>query len=125
MFNPNSELPPQQGPVPQTSNLKNNIKQIVQKTKEKAAQAPQSISAACTHLDTGNPGWWLFGFFLPILGFTVYLCWRKYRPLTAHKTIVGSVIGLIVQTFIAGFIGTIVILVWWELLKFASVWGGH
>lgn len=51
--------------------------------------------------DTGNFGWGLLGFCIPIVGLILFLIWREEKPLNAKAAGIGAIIG-----FIIGFIST-------------------
>ncbi|MFA7561173.1 MAG: zinc-ribbon domain-containing protein [Candidatus Izemoplasmatales bacterium] len=43
--------------------------------------------------DTGNFGWSLLGFCVPIVGLILYLIWKQERPRDAKAAGVGAIIG--------------------------------
>lgn len=54
-------------------------------------------------VDTGNIGWGFLGFFVPVAGLILYLCWMQERPkdaLMAGKGALISVIAGVVLTVI-------------------------
>ena len=54
--------------------------------------------------DKGSFGWAVLGFFVPIAGLIMFLCWRENRPKDAKKAGVGALVG-----FICGLIVPIII----------------
>ena len=45
--------------------------------------------------DSGNYGWWLLGFFFPLVGLILWLVWRENTPLRAKRAGWGALIGVI------------------------------
>lgn len=47
--------------------------------------------------DTGNIGWGILGFFIPLAGFILYLIWQKDSPKNAKKAGIGALISTCVN----------------------------
>lgn len=43
--------------------------------------------------DSGSFGWAILGFFIPVLGFVLYIAWRKARPSSARRVANGALFG--------------------------------
>lgn len=57
--------------------------------------------------DTGNMGWGVLGFFVPVAGLILYLCWMEERPKDARMAGKGALISVIagvVLSIISGII---------------------
>lgn len=54
--------------------------------------------------DTGNFGWAVLGFFIPLVGLILYIVWQKERPKDAKfagiGALVGFVLGIIANIFL-------------------------
>ena len=50
---------------------------------------------AASLADTGNAGWGVLGFFLPLIGFILFLVWRNDRPRTARVAGIGALVNVI------------------------------
>lgn len=73
-------------------------------------------SIACTNCgaqtgnseDTGNVGWALLGFFVPVAGIVLYFVWKNQKPKTAKKCITGFFVNfgisvvLVILSILAG-----------------------
>ncbi len=46
-------------------------------------------------IDTGSFGWAILGFFFPLVGFILFLIWRKDKPTSAKHAGIGTLIGFI------------------------------
>ncbi len=46
--------------------------------------------------DSGSAGWGVLGFFFPLIGFILYLCWMNNRPRSAKSAGKGALISIIV-----------------------------
>ncbi len=53
------------------------------------------------HKDSSSFGWSVLGFLIPILGFILYLAWRKSRPMSSHRAGVGALFGYSVGLVLA------------------------
>ena len=58
-------------------------------TSEQQYQRPYST----TPVDTGSFGWAVLGFFFPIVGLILYLCWKPTKPFSAEKAKNGAIAG--------------------------------
>ena len=47
--------------------------------------------------DTGSVGYWLIGFFVPIVGFILYALWLRVQPKNAKKCLYGALTSVIVS----------------------------
>lgn len=47
--------------------------------------------------DSNNVGWWWLGFFLPFVGFVLWLVWTGNTPLRAKRVGWGALVGTIVS----------------------------
>ena len=47
--------------------------------------------------DTGSVGYWLIGFFVPIIGIILYFVWRYEQPNNAKRCLWGAVVSIIVS----------------------------
>lgn len=47
--------------------------------------------------DSASTGWWWLGFFLPIVGFILWLVWTDSTPIKAKKAGTGALTGIIVS----------------------------
>ncbi len=47
--------------------------------------------------DSNNVGWWWLGFFLPFVGFILWLVWMEESPLRAKRVGWGALVGAIVS----------------------------
>ena len=53
------------------------------------------------NLDRGGFAWGFLGFFIPIVGFILWLVWRDEKPKTAKSLGIGALVGVIIGfTFI-------------------------
>lgn len=52
---------------------------------------------AASGQDTGNIGWGVLGFFIPLVGLILYLIWKDEKPKTAKVAGKGALIGFIVS----------------------------
>ena len=43
--------------------------------------------------DKGSIGWGILGFFIPLVGFILWLCWKNTKPKTAKVAGLGGLIG--------------------------------
>lgn len=59
-------------------------------------QTPRSNPA-----DTGSMAWGVLGFFLPVVGFILWLVWKDERPLDAKVAGKGALISVIIQVGIS------------------------
>lgn len=50
--------------------------------------------AQAAPVDTGNIGWGILGFFIPLVGFILFFVWRNTKPQSARVSLIGAVIGL-------------------------------
>ena len=57
--------------------------------------------------DTGNMGWGVLGFFVPIAGLILYLCWMDERPKDARIAGKGALISVIVGVALSVIFGII------------------
>ncbi len=56
-----------------------------------------NVPIAPNPVDTGHIGWGFLGFFFPIIGLILYLCWKGEKPITAKVVGKGALIGVIVE----------------------------
>ena len=47
--------------------------------------------------DTGSVGYWLIGFFVPLIGIILYFVWRYEQPNNAKRCLWGAVVSIIVS----------------------------
>ena len=47
--------------------------------------------------DSGSIGWTVLGFFIPIVGFILYFVWKNNKPCCAKMSLIGGVIGFILN----------------------------
>lgn len=47
--------------------------------------------------DTGSVGYWLIGFFVPIIGIILYFVWRYEQPNNAKRCLWGALVSIIVS----------------------------
>jgi len=52
--------------------------------------------------DSGSIGWGVLGFFLPLVGFILYLNWKNSRPKNAKRAGTGALIGFILNILFSG-----------------------
>ncbi len=62
--------------------------------------------------DTGSIGWAFLGFFFPLIGLILFLCWKDTAPLNAKMAGKGALIGVIVEVVL----GIILGIVWGSLI---------
>ena len=48
------------------------------------------------NLDRGGFAWGFLGFFIPIVGFILWLVWRDEKPKTAKPLGIGALVGVII-----------------------------
>ncbi len=48
-------------------------------------------------VDTGSIGWGFLGFFFPLIGFILFLAWRKDAPKNSKMAIKGAIIGVLLS----------------------------
>lgn len=48
------------------------------------------------NLDRGGFAWVFLGFFIPIVGFILWLVWRDEKPKTAKSLGIGALVGVII-----------------------------
>lgn len=48
------------------------------------------------NLDRGGFAWGFLGFFIPIVGFILWLVWRDEKPKTAKSLGIGALVGVII-----------------------------
>jgi hypothetical protein len=58
--------------------------------KEKEKEEPKVV-------DSGSVGWGFLGFFFPIVGLILYLCWKDSKPKSAKVAGIGALIAVIVD----------------------------
>lgn len=47
--------------------------------------------------DSGSPWWAVLGFFIPIVGFILWLLWRDTKPKSARSAGIGALIGFVLS----------------------------
>lgn len=55
--------------------------------------APTAINRIATVNDSGSFGWAILGFLIPVLGFILYLVWKRARPNSARRAANGALFG--------------------------------
>lgn len=58
--------------------------------------------------DSGSFGWWLLGFFIPVVGLILWIVWHREKPNNAHASIWGAFTSIVTATalvIIAFFVG--------------------
>ncbi len=50
-----------------------------------------------TEQDSNSSGWWWLGFFLPLIGFILWLVWAGDTPIRAKRIGWGALVGVIVS----------------------------
>lgn len=50
-----------------------------------------------TSSDNGSIGWFILGFFIPIVGLVLYIVWKNDEPKNAHKAGLGALISVCVS----------------------------
>lgn len=48
-------------------------------------------------VDTGNFGWAVLGFFVPLVGLILFLVWRNDKPLSSKRAGLGALVSVIVN----------------------------
>lgn len=65
------------------------------------AQQPQQPMGAPvqnqTQADSGSFGWAVLGFFIPLVGLILFLCWKSTKPNSAKKAGIGALVGFCVN----------------------------
>lgn len=51
--------------------------------------------------DTGSVGWGILGFFFPLVGLILYLCWRVNAPRSANSAGAGALIAIVLELVLA------------------------
>ena len=51
--------------------------------------------------DSGSVGWGILGFFFPIVGLILYLCWIKSSPRSANSAGAGALIAVVLEIILA------------------------
>ncbi len=75
---------------------------------EKAVICPKCGSATPLYLenekanDSGSIGWGILGFFQPLIGFILFLVWRKEKPKSAKMSLIG--VGISIATIIMTYV---------------------
>ena len=66
--------------------------------------APQSTSSyqpapqrSADPYDSGSIGWFILGFFVPLVGFILYLVWASDRPKSAKMSGLGALVGILLS----------------------------
>lgn len=49
---------------------------------------------------SGNFGWAVLGFFIPIVGWILYFCWKSTKPGDAKMAGIGGLVGFAVNLFL-------------------------
>lgn len=71
-----------------------------------AAQPQPYYTTQSASTDSGSFGWWVLGFFFPLVGLILFLVWQKSKPLSAKRAGIGALVG-----FITGIVLTLLVLV--------------
>lgn len=74
-------------------------------------QGTPVVSNPSSQAEESTVGWLLLGFFLPLVGFIIWLVWRNDKPARSKAAGKGALIGMIVSVAV-GIITGIVALVW-------------
>lgn len=56
----------------------------------------QQTSSTNHPVDSDSIGWGFLGFFFPVSGLVLYLCWKSEKPKASKVVGIGSLIGVIV-----------------------------
>lgn len=51
--------------------------------------------------DTGSVGWGILGFFFPLVGLILYLCWKNCSPRSANSAGAGALIAVALELVLA------------------------
>lgn len=51
--------------------------------------------------DSGSVGWWLLGFFVPLIGLILFLVWKDTRPISAKRAGMGALVSTIVSVVLS------------------------
>ena len=57
--------------------------------------------------DSGSIGWGVLGFFFPLVGIILYFVWRSIKPKCAKVSIMGAIIGIVLNMISYGFLFTL------------------
>ncbi len=68
---------------------------------------------AVTETGRVSAGWWWLGFFLPMIGFILWIVWTGEQPQKAKRVGIGALVGVIVTVLLAvllyaSFVGVLV-----------------
>lgn len=75
---------------------KNDVKEL------KDIKIDESVSEARVYSrDSGSVGWGVLGFFFPIVGLILYLCWMRTSPRSANSAGAGALIAVVLMVLIA------------------------
>lgn len=61
------------------------------------AQCGTNVAPAAPAEEKASFGWSVLGFFFPLVGFILWLVWKKDQPAKAKKAGVGALVGVIVN----------------------------
>ena len=64
------------------------------------AQPAQFAPAQAAPVDSGNIGWAILGFLIPLAGVILFLVWRNTKPQTAKMAAIGAAAGFALTLFI-------------------------
>ena len=64
---------------------------------EAAPVQPEATPAAPATEDKGSFGWAVLGFFFPLIGFILFLCWKNKRHGDAKKAGTGALVGFLLS----------------------------
>lgn len=62
---------------------------------------PASYPARPASEDSGSWGWWVLGFFIPLVGLILFAIWQQDKPLSAKRAGWGALIGFIVSVVLS------------------------
>jgi hypothetical protein len=58
-------------------------------------EVPDISNSVTNKKDTGNFGWAILGFFIPLVGLILFLVWRKDTPRNANSAGIGALVSVV------------------------------
>lgn len=70
-------------------------KDVINDQTTTTTEKPNIDGTMVSKKDTGNFGWAVLGFFIPIVGLILFLVWRKDTPRNANSAGIGALVGVV------------------------------
>ena len=78
-----------------TITSKENNQRSNDSTEVKSYEKASSLQESQVSKDTGSPWWAVLGFFIPLVGFILFLVWRTTQPNNAKSSGFGALISVV------------------------------